>query len=228
MIMVLFFSRCRIPMLSLTLMLGCGQECVRCTSWSIATSWSTHTVCSEGWPALLGGQKLSLRGVTTESNGRWEEKFIIDDGFKLTALLHRSVCCLVSLLCLSVYQFISCVLFPFRRLSLCISQATWVDLLLWWHLISPGWTGKCGLLPSGTIRRLHGSPAWCTDCCRARKMVRSAAADFLAVNTNTTLSTFSPIQLWIQRGRKRWCTCLWVIVSNHAAYMATTKWVAWS
>lgn len=44
-------------------------------------------------------------------------------------------------------------------------------LLLWWPLTSPGWTGRCGLLPSGLTHRLHGSPASFTDCCKAKEMV---------------------------------------------------------
>lgn len=65
------------------------------------------------------------------------------------------------------FAFSSC-----RRSSSCTSRATWAPLLLWWLLTSPGWTGKCGLLPWGLIRKLHGSAASYTDCCRVKETVR--------------------------------------------------------
>lgn len=69
---------------------------------------------------------------------------------------------------------VSCItslLFFGRRLSLCTSQATSAHPLLWSLLTSPGWTGKCGLLPSGVIHKRRGSPVSWTDCCRENKMV---------------------------------------------------------
>ncbi len=62
-----------------------------------------------------------------------------------------------------------------RRSSSCISRGTWAQRPLWWLRISPGWTGRCGLLLWGRTHRAPGSAASYTDSCRANETVRPRA-----------------------------------------------------
>lgn len=64
-------TRCRSLIWIMTLMPDYGRQCVRLMKWWIATSWSTRTACSEGWPAWAGAPRSSLRGAMMESHGRW-------------------------------------------------------------------------------------------------------------------------------------------------------------
>lgn len=94
-----------------------------------------------------------------------------------------------------------------------------MHLLLWWRLTSPGWTGKCGLLHSGVIHRRRGSPASCTDCCRAKETVRSAFCCYVSCHSVSLNSTSTQNQM---ARKKTLLHCfLWVKIFKDAAPLAT-------